>query len=46
MGYKIDLTGQRFGRWTVLEFDTNKMDRLIGNVDVIVEQRKMLMEPG
>lgn len=24
MGYRIDLTGQRFGRWTVLEFDTNK----------------------
>lgn len=24
MGYKIDLTNQRFGRWTVLEFDTNK----------------------
>ena len=24
MGYKIDLTGQKFGRWTVLEFDANK----------------------
>lgn len=24
MGFQIDLTGQRFGRWTVIEFDTNK----------------------
>lgn len=24
MGYKIDLTGQKFGRWIVLEFDCNK----------------------
>ena len=24
MGFKVDLTGQRFGRWTVLGFDCNK----------------------
>lgn len=24
MGYKIDLTNQRFGRWTVLHFDSNR----------------------
>lgn len=24
MGYKIDMTGQKFGRWTVIGFDCNK----------------------
>lgn len=27
MGYKIDMTGQKFGRWTVIGFDCNKNRR-------------------
>lgn len=47
MGYKIDMTGQKFGRWTVglsQVLIVIKIDELCGSVDAIVALKEVLKE--
>jgi len=47
MGVLIDLTGQRFGKWTVIERDQAVKKKIsIGGVDVTVVLLEALQEPA